>query len=503
MGAPLGGWARPARPWDVGFSLRHAGPQGRAQRLGLLGHRLALALVGLGCVVLQALGDVRAAVLQQARAQPSALVRRGRERLGGAEARVHPPPEGPHGTRGVVPTACGETQGDGAAMRPGGHPPRQPLAARDLVLGTPPQPATAVWHARPPGHVGAERTEEDERSMCLDPLDGRQGEARPVREGDTGIEARCVGLCVSAGVGGQGLPSAWVGTGLQRRVALLIALGARLVGAVGPLDGLSSGTQVCGPPGAWQGLGALVRSMLAMGGTQLGQGYGGARARHARFEESHAGHAGEVPDNLGTCAGHLWPGLVPVLPLVGGRGAQPRAVAPGAAEPAPLRRGTQGPGEPPVGVQALPPLASEPLGLRSTGGARRLTGVDQEDLEASRLPECPAGHPVAAGRCHRDGGHATGTEPGGAGGAGDGAGAETAPGLGGAPRRHGAPVRGVADVEARGLGVADLEGVGEHGCWREPRCKEQWRRVKAIGCVGCHRRLREQAPDAGDPWGRA
>jgi hypothetical protein len=35
--------------------------------------------------------------------------------------------------------------------------------------------------------------------------------------------------------------------------------------------------------------------------------------------------------------------------------------------------------------------------------------------------------------------------------------------LGGAPRRHGAPVLGFADVDASSVGVADLEGFGEYG----------------------------------------
>ena len=44
-----------------------------------------------------------------------------------------------------------------------------------------------------------------------------------------------------------------------------------------------------------------------------------------------------------------------------------------------------------------------------------------------------------------------------------GEGAETTHGLGVAPRGHGDPVLGFADVDARGMGVAELEGVGERG----------------------------------------
>jgi len=90
----MGGRARPERPGEAVLSLRHEGHQGISQRLGLLGHRLDLAFVVLGFVVLQALLDVSAAVLQQALDQTSQLVGRGRDGLGGAEARFHPPKEG-------------------------------------------------------------------------------------------------------------------------------------------------------------------------------------------------------------------------------------------------------------------------------------------------------------------------------------------------------------------------------------------------------------------------
>jgi hypothetical protein len=45
----------------------------------------------------------------------------------------------------------------------------------------------------------------------------------------------------------------------------------------------------------------------------------------------------------------------------------------------------------------------------------------------------------------------------------DGARAETAHGSGVAPRGHGDPVLGLPDVDARGVGVADLESFGERG----------------------------------------
>jgi len=92
-----------------------------------------------------------------------------------------------------------------------------------------------------------------------------------------------------------------------------------------------------------------------------------------------------------------------------------------------------------------------------------LSRIDQQDLHAPRLQELEQGNPVDAGRFHGGGGHATVDEPVGQGVEVGGECAETAHGLGIAPRGHGDPVLGFADVNASGVGVADLEGVGEHG----------------------------------------
>jgi hypothetical protein len=114
-------------------------------------------------------------------------------------------------------------------------------------------------------------------------------------------------------------------------------------------------------------------------------------------------------------------------------------------------------------MEALEPLTVEPIGLGATGDALRLTGVDQQHLQASRFQELKEGNPVDASRFHGNGGHATVKEPVGQGVEVDGERAETAHGLGVTPRGHGDPVLGFADVDARGVGVADLESFGEHG----------------------------------------
>ena len=218
-----------------------------------------------------------------------------------------------------------------------------------------------------------------------------------------------------------------------------------------------------GAPGALQRLGDVVLIVVAMGVAQLGQRHGIAFARDDGFEDGHAGHARDVTDDLGEFEVHLLQGLVHVLNMVGGIGEQHLAVAQVAAQHAHLIVGTEGPGEQPVGVQALQPLAIEPIGFRSTGGALGLAGIDEEHLHAPGLQQFEQGNPVDPGRFHGDGGHATVNEPVGQGVEVGGEGAETAHGLGVAPRGHGHPVLGFADVDARGVGVADLEGFGEHG----------------------------------------
>src|SRR5262249_59999188 len=98
----------------------------------------------------EALWDVRAAVVPQALDQTRPLVSRGGDGLGGPQARFHPPQEGPAGTRRVVPTAGGKAPGARAAMRAGAPPPRPDFAPRNPGVGAPPPPAPAALHTRPP-----------------------------------------------------------------------------------------------------------------------------------------------------------------------------------------------------------------------------------------------------------------------------------------------------------------------------------------------------------------
>src|SRR5207244_11230760 len=52
------------------------------------------------------------------------------------------------------------------------------LPPEHFMLGTEAQPAPEVFHARPPGHVRADCTEEDEGGVFFDPFDGRHVDTR-------------------------------------------------------------------------------------------------------------------------------------------------------------------------------------------------------------------------------------------------------------------------------------------------------------------------------------
>lgn len=431
-------------------------------------------------------------MLQQVLDQSSTLVRRGRDGLGGAESSLQTPKAGAQGTLRVVETAGSETQGDGDAMGTRAHPPRQPCAARARVLGAQPEPAAAMCHARPPGHVGAELAADDQGRAFFDARDGRQVDAGHPIQGGPGLKPGGVALCVATGLGGQGLARTVITTGRQRRLDLLVASGALRVLDRIQLDGLASGKQMLGTPMALQGHGPLVRIVVTVWVTQWCQALWMALAREDGFEEGHPGHARDVTEHLGALAVHLVQGLVHVLHRVRGIGQPHLAVAHIAAPHASLVSGTASPGEQPIGVQAWQPLAVEPIGCRAPRDTRGLARIDEEDLPAAGLEQFAQGHPVDPGGFHGDSGDTTVEEPGSQGVESGSAGAETTHGLGGASRRHGAPVLGFADVKASGLGVADLEGFGEHGGLREQRRRGWWTRGTAIVLVGCHRSLLPQ-----------
>jgi hypothetical protein len=74
-----------------------------------------------------------------------------------------------------------------------------------------------------------------------------------------------------------------------------------------------------------------------------------------------------------------------MLHMVGGVGQEHLPMPQIAAQHAHVGLGPKGASEQPIGMQALEPLASEPIGLRSAGGALRLAGIDQKDLQPPSL----------------------------------------------------------------------------------------------------------------------
>ncbi len=95
-------------------------------------------------------------------------------------------------------------------------------------------------------------------------------------------------------------------------VALQIAVGALLVRDFVHLDGLASGKQRLIAPMALQGIDNVVRLVMTVRVTQLGEALRRALARDHGFEDGHAGHARDVTDHVGELAVHLLQGLVQV-----------------------------------------------------------------------------------------------------------------------------------------------------------------------------------------------
>jgi hypothetical protein len=87
---------------------------------------------------------------------------------------------------------------------------------------------------------------------------------------------------------------------------VLIALGHLLVREVLQLDSVSEGNQMLGAPRAWQCLGDVVLIVVAVRIAQLREVLRVTLAREDGLEESHAGHPGDLTDDLGELAMHLF-----------------------------------------------------------------------------------------------------------------------------------------------------------------------------------------------------
>ena len=108
--------------------------------------------------------------------------------------------------------------------------------------------------------------EHDQGGARCTTLNGRPIDTRPAREGGgAGIEAWCMGLLVATGLRGQGRAMAFVRAGAQRGLQVLSAPGQWLVRAWRQIDSVPEGQARRGAPGALQGLGHLVRTLLTRG----------------------------------------------------------------------------------------------------------------------------------------------------------------------------------------------------------------------------------------------
>ena len=87
----------------------------------MAGHGFDLAFAVLALIGIEPLLDRGAAMFSQGVDQPSALVRRRRDGLGGAQSAPQTPKEGSQGGVRLVDRARGEAQGQGHALRPRAH----------------------------------------------------------------------------------------------------------------------------------------------------------------------------------------------------------------------------------------------------------------------------------------------------------------------------------------------------------------------------------------------
>jgi hypothetical protein len=86
---------------------------------------------------------------------------------------------------------------------------------------------------------------------------------------------------------------------------VLIAQGQLLVRALRQIASLPSGKEMLGAPGALQGLGNLVLTLLTMGMASLRQREGITFPSEHRCEDRHARNARQLTHDLGACEVHL------------------------------------------------------------------------------------------------------------------------------------------------------------------------------------------------------
>ena len=132
---------------------------------------------------------------------------------------------------------------------------------------------------------------------------------------------------------------------------------------------------------------------------------------HQRADDPHAGHAGDVGDDMVKLEVHLHQSLLHVLDMRGRVFDETLALPQVGAQCGDLRLGPEAPAQQAVGMQLAQPSGIADIGLP----ARHVLGiarVHQDDLEAVLLEDLEGGYPVDAGRLHGHAGDTAGPEPG-------------------------------------------------------------------------------------------
>src|SRR5262245_51876715 len=151
----------------------------------------------------------------------------------------------------------------------------------------------------PPAHVGADLTDEHQRSALINALDGRQVYARDPKQGLARVKAGFVGtpLALPPTVG-EHLPSTAIRKSLQMRFNLAITLRNLVVVELIQLHRLLQSKEVLGPPVPLQCARNLPRVMLAVAGPELRQLVGVPLSSQNRLQDSHTGDPRDVAHHM-------------------------------------------------------------------------------------------------------------------------------------------------------------------------------------------------------------
>ena len=190
----------------------------------------------------------------------------------------------------------------------------------------------------------------------------------------------------------------------------LIAIGDFLLVELVEVNGLLQAEQMLGPVVAVQGAGNGGLAVLATLVPKSRQSLGVALSCKDRLDDPHAGHPGDVGDDVVQLQVHLGQSLLHPLDVGGGAAHQGGPLAHIGPQRTHLIGRTKGAAQQAVGVQLLQPLAIQNVAL-TAGDIFDVPGVDQFDLQSVALQNFKDRNPVNARRFHSHGGNAAGDQP--------------------------------------------------------------------------------------------